>query len=189
MAEHQILGGKHFLILGPESGTIWWLRKNATSSEKLPLSINPFAWRETQVDFFTIWAIFCVHWNSYQLATNWIKDRPEGLKLQSLAFATMAGPVMSSLPKNLTADVQHAIDKCESFGPGQQLILHGNPSAIAATFSPHMATFRCHLPPTCISGAACCFRARSVAIWTSLRPVVNPLPGCSSGNAVQDQLA
>ena len=27
VAEHQILGRKHFLILGPESGKIWWLRK------------------------------------------------------------------------------------------------------------------------------------------------------------------
>ena len=26
------------------------------------------------------------------LATNWIKDRPEGLKLQNLALATMTGP-------------------------------------------------------------------------------------------------
>ena len=27
IAEYQILGGKHFLILGPESGKIWWLKK------------------------------------------------------------------------------------------------------------------------------------------------------------------
>ena len=33
------------------------------------------------------------------LAKNLIKDRPEGLKLQNLAFATMTSPVMSSLPK------------------------------------------------------------------------------------------
>ena len=26
-AEYQILGGKHFVILGPESGKIWWLKK------------------------------------------------------------------------------------------------------------------------------------------------------------------
>ena len=30
------------------------------------------------------------------LAKNLIKDRPEGLKLQNLAFATMTSPVMSS---------------------------------------------------------------------------------------------
>ena len=50
------------------------------------------------------------------LATNWIKDRPEGLKLQNLALATMTGPTLSSFPKILTADVQYAIDKCESLG-------------------------------------------------------------------------
>ena len=49
--------------------------------------------------------------------------------------------------ENLTADVQHAINKCESLGPGQQLILHGNPSAIAATFSPLMAILRRHFLP------------------------------------------
>ena len=39
------------------------------------------------------------------VTTNWIKDRPEGMKLQNLK-ATMTGPVLSSLPRNLTADVQ-----------------------------------------------------------------------------------
>ena len=32
------------------------------------------------------------------LATNWIKDRPEGLKLHNLAMATMMGPASSNLP-------------------------------------------------------------------------------------------
>ena len=27
VAEYQILGRKHVLILGPESGKIWWLKK------------------------------------------------------------------------------------------------------------------------------------------------------------------
>ena len=81
------------------------------------------------------------------LATNWIDDRPEGLKLQNLALATMAGPVMSSLPTNLTADVQHAIENCESLGPRQQFILHGNPSAIAAKMSSHVAVLRRHFLP------------------------------------------
>ena len=82
------------------------------------------------------------------LATSWIKDRPEGLSLQNLALDTMAGPVMSSLPKNLTADVHYAINKCESWGSGKQLILHGNPSAIAANISPHMAVLRRQFLPT-----------------------------------------
>ena len=52
------------------------------------------------------------------LATNWIKDRPEGLKLQNPALATKTGPAMSSLPKHMKADVQYAINKCESLGSG-----------------------------------------------------------------------
>ena len=68
------------------------------------------------------------------LATNWTKDRPEGLKLQNLALATMTGPAMSSLPKHMTADVQYAINKCESLGSRKEWILHGNPSAIAKDF-------------------------------------------------------
>ena len=39
------------------------------------------------------------------LATNWIKDRPEGLKIENLALATKTGSAMSSFPKNMTADV------------------------------------------------------------------------------------
>ena len=88
------------------------------------------------------------HLSEAALATKWIKDRPEGLKLQNLALATMTGPVLSSLPRNLTADVQYAFNKCESFGPGQQLILQGNPSALARDFSPHLAVLRRHFLPT-----------------------------------------
>ena len=42
------------------------------------------------------------------LATNWIKDRPEGLKLQNLALAPTTGPAVRSFLENTTADVQHA---------------------------------------------------------------------------------
>ena len=81
------------------------------------------------------------------LATNWMKDRPEGLKLQSLALATMTGPAVRSFPKDMTAHVQHALKKCESLGSGKQLILHGNPSAIARDFSPHKPVLRRHFLP------------------------------------------
>ena len=47
------------------------------------------------------------------LATNWIKGRPEGLKLENLAVATLTGPAERGHPKHTTADVQYAIDKCE----------------------------------------------------------------------------
>ena len=76
------------------------------------------------------------------LATNWIKDRPDELKLQNLAVATMTGPAVRSFPENMNADIQHAMNKFEFLGSGKQLILHGNPKAIARDFSAHMAVLR-----------------------------------------------
>ena len=69
------------------------------------------------------------------LATNWSKDRLEGLYLQNLALATITGKAIRRYPDNVTADVQHACNQCESFGSGKQLILHCNPSAISSDFS------------------------------------------------------
>ena len=136
VAEYQIHGGKHFLILGPVSGKIWWLQKSTTPSEKVPLPMDPPAWQGTQVGFFflqnfgnllrpleyvvptesqvrtvlgdciskaTVISIQATQYRQYALisdfldlanlrireeaalATNWIKDRPEGLKFQNLA--------------------------------------------------------------------------------------------------------
>ena len=114
------------------------------------------------------------------LATNWIKDRPEGLKLQNLALATMTGPTLSNLPRNLTADVQYAVYKCESF-TGIHLHLQGIFRRIRQSFD----VIFCRI---CTSSAVCCFGAPLVAILTSLQPAVNPLLGCSSGKPVQDLL-
>ena len=202
VAEHHILGGKHFLILGPESGGIWrlkWVQKLQKKyhcqwillrgknpkwifhifldlfrpSESIPVSLErvvPTKWQVRAIlgDCTSKARVITVPAPQYRqqalisdfldlanlsvqeeaaVATNWSDDRPEGLRPQNLALATMAGPVMSSLLKYLTADVQHAIDKCESFGPGQQLILQGNPSAIAAIFPSHMAVLRRHVLP------------------------------------------
>ena len=74
----------------------------------------------------------------------WIKDQPEGSRLQNLALATRTGGVSSSLPRNLTADVHYALNKRESLGSRRQLILHGNLSAIARDFSSCMAVLRRH---------------------------------------------
>ena len=75
-------------------------------------------------------------------ATTWIKDRREGLKLLNLGQASSTGPAVRSDAKNTTADVQHALEQCESLGSGKNSILHGNPSAIAMVFSPLMSVFR-----------------------------------------------
>ena len=63
-------------------------------------------------------------------------------------LATRTGQSTGSYRKNLTADVRYAITKCESLGPGQQLILYGNPSAIARDLSPHVPVPRRHFLPT-----------------------------------------
>ena len=123
------------------------------------------------------------------LATNWIKDRPEDLKLPNLAMATTTGPTVQSFPKNITANVKRAINKCESLGSRKLLILHGNPSAIAKDIPriwPFFDVISCQICPSIL---VCYFEARSVEILTSLRPVMNPLLGYSSGKQVQDQFA
>ena len=123
------------------------------------------------------------------LAKNWSKDRLESLKLQNLALATIPGPALRSYPKNTTEDVQHALDKCESLCSGNNLILHGKPSAIAKDFPRIWPFFDVISYRICTSSAVCCFKAPSVDILPSLRPAVNPLLGWSSGRPVQDQLA
>ena len=63
VAEHQILGGKHFFFfLGSESGKIWWLKK-CNISRKGTIANGPFCVARNPGGFFTISAIFCVHWS------------------------------------------------------------------------------------------------------------------------------
>ena len=73
----------------------------------------------------------------------WIKDRTEGLKLQD-------GPIYRQFTRKSNVDVQ--------VGPGKQLVLRWNQSAIAKDFHPHTAVIRRH--------------------FLHLQQVVNPLPGC-----------
>ena len=156
VAESQIHGGKHFLILGQESRTIRWLKKVHYLHKKyhcqctLVRGKTPkcfFFFRKMFVNFLcplelvpasnehvvpTEWQVRTVledciskakvismqapQYRQYALisdlldianlsvreeaamATNWIKDRPEGLKLQNLALATMTGPPVRSQP-------------------------------------------------------------------------------------------
>ena len=59
VAEYQILGCKHFLILGPESGMIWWLKKGTIlPKKKVSLQLNSASWQKTQVDFLAFWRSF-----------------------------------------------------------------------------------------------------------------------------------
>ena len=97
------------------------------------------------------------------------------MKLQNLALATMTGPAVRSQPKNVTAYVRYAINKCESLGSRKQLVFHGNPSAIRKDF---LQSFDVFFYRICNLSAVCCFKAPLEAILTSLRPAVNPLLGC-----------
>ena len=110
---------------------------------------------------------------------------------RSIGHELDQGPTSSDeqFTENFDCERPARLNKCESLGSGKQLILHGNPSAIVRDFSPHIWQsfgFFCRM---CTSSAVCCFRAPAVAILTSLRPAVNPLLGCASGEPVQDQLA
>ena len=169
VAEHQILDGKPFLILRPESGKIWWLKKVQHIQKKYHCQcgkkpkcifhnlgnllrhlelvqasrerVVPTEWQVRTVlrDCISKARVIPVQAPQYRqyalisdfldlahlsmqeeaaLATNWIKDRPEGLKLQNLALATVTGPVLSSLLRNLTADIQYATNKCASLAHG-----------------------------------------------------------------------
>ena len=146
VAEHKILGGKHFLILGPESGKIWWLKKVQYSRKKVSLPMDPLRDEKHKLSFHDFgnllrplelipasrervvpaeWQVRTVLGNCISrakviptqapqcrqlalisdfldlanlrkqdeaaLATNWIKDRHEGFKLQNLSLATRTG--------------------------------------------------------------------------------------------------
>ena len=123
------------------------------------------------------------------LATNWIKERPEGLKLQNLALTTKTGPFCKQFTgKSNCRRPLHTINKCETLGSGKQLVLHGNPSAIARDFSPHMAVIRRHFLPNVHFQCCMSLQGTSVTILRSLRPAANPL-GAPLEKPVQDQLA
>ena len=98
-------------------------------------------------------------------------------------------PSITQLSKKMAADVQHALEKCESLGSGKQLILHGNPSAITGYYSPQMSVLRCHLLQNMQFERCMILQGTTEANVTSLLPAVNPLLGYSSEKPVQDQLA
>ena len=61
---------------------------------------------------------------------------PEALKTSEPSIGHCVRPGCAQFSENMTADVQYAMNKCESLSSGKQLILHGNPSAIAQDVLP-----------------------------------------------------
>ena len=70
MAEYQILGGKHFLTPGPESGKTWAVEEGTIPSEEVSLPIDSPARKATQVDFFIIFEISYNHLSLYRLGVS-----------------------------------------------------------------------------------------------------------------------
>ena len=84
-------------------------------------------------------------------------------------------PGCAQFSENMTADVQYAIDKCESLGSGKQLILHGHPSAIAQDFFSAYGSPSTSFLPNMHFSALWFLNAPSEAISTSSLSAVNPL--------------
>ena len=63
VSEHQILGGNTTFFFGTRIRKDLVVAKGAMSPEKkVPLPLDPPAWRETQVDSSQSRQFFCVHW-------------------------------------------------------------------------------------------------------------------------------
>ena len=163
VAQYQIRGGEHFLILGPESGKIWWLNKvqylqknhcqwtllqgkkpkwifRNLGNLTQPLELVPDSRKHV---FPTQWQVRTVLGDCISKAKAVSIQAPQ--YRQHALISDFLDQAMSSLLKNMIADVQYAINKCEFLGSRKQLVLHGNPSAIAADFSPNMAVLQRHL--------------------------------------------
>ena len=52
VAEYQIIGGKHFLLLGAESGRFWKLKKVQYLQKKYRCQSDFPSWKESPVGFF-----------------------------------------------------------------------------------------------------------------------------------------
>ena len=123
------------------------------------------------------------------LAMNWIKDRSEGLKIQNLPLATMTGQAMSSFPKIWLQMFSMSSTNASDWAQGNSWSVTGIHRQLHRFFHRTWQSFDVIFCRICTSSAVWFLKAPSVAILTSLRPAVNPLPGCSSGKPVQDKLA
>ena len=81
------------------------------------------------------------------LATNWIKDQPDGVELQNLALATFTGPALRSYPKNTTEDAQHAPEKMRVIGFKETIDPSRESIGNCKGFLPHLSVLRCQVLP------------------------------------------
>ena len=125
--------------------TTWDLTSFAWASGSNGMASTDSSWRwyiQDNIDFnscATTTAIYadqrlpgsCQFENTRGSSIGHEMDSGPAWKVRNLALTTMTGPAVRSFRKNMTAGVQYALNKCQSLGSGKQLILHGNPSAIA----------------------------------------------------------
>ena len=117
-----------------------------------------------------------------------IRSRTD-LKGWNIALATITGPALRSYPENMTADVQHALEKCESLGSRKNGPSPGIHRQLQSIY-PRIWQFFDDIFPEYAVWVLCGFsKALGEANLTFLLPSVKPLLGHLSGKTVQDQLA
>ena len=96
-------------------------------------------------------------YRQYALISDFL-DRAHQSIREEAAWATMTGPALRSFPKNLTADVQYATDKCESLGPRASIDTSRNAIGTCKALFPHVTVLRRHFLP--IVHFQCCMLLR-----------------------------
>ena len=94
VTEYQILCDEYFLIMGPESGKIWWLKRYNVFRRDITVN-GPFYVEGNPRASSMTWTISYHHMSQY-LTRN---DNVVPLKLQILTLAIMTVPAMSSSPQ------------------------------------------------------------------------------------------
>ena len=124
------------------------------------------------------------------LATNWIKDGPEGFEASEprVGHHDVPGVEQFTAKSGCRHPARHSqmrvLGLGETINPSLEFI-----STCKGFFLRIRQSFDVIFCRICISNAVCFFRVHSEAILPSLRPAVNPLLGCFSGKLLQDQLA
>ena len=156
-------------------------------SERVPLPIDPLAWQEIRSGFFFSIILANLLTARVSAVSSWIlpiwhitgshigHELDQGPTRRIVTSKPSIGhndrPNCAQSTKNMIADIQYALNKCESSSSGKQLILHGNPSAIARNFLRKWQVFDVIYCQICILSAVLFFRGSSKAMFTSLLPV------------------
>ena len=141
IAEHQILGGKaeNTFLFWDQSQERFGGWKRYNTFRRSTIANGPSCEASNPNRFFII-----LYWLR---VSEWFQQNGKfGNICWFLASCKFEHTKGSNIGLELDQkDVQHALNTCELMGSGKQLILHGNPSALAGNFSPHITVLRRHL--------------------------------------------